>query len=165
MRLSFMAVLYQIPRSGARRVSRILCYPIIHLSNQPGILESPFGASPDGPPVDPLFDLAPRWACRARALRRAGGLLPRLFHHHPFRGCLFSVALSVARAFPAPLAHYRRNLRPVESGLSSALRRRSVRRAPLRDKFKDQSRYRIRPHIVQATSPELWSTSCATLGG
>ena len=27
------------------------------------------------------------------------------------------------------------------------------------------SRYRMRPHIVHATSPALWSTSCDTLGG
>ena len=27
------------------------------------------------------------------------------------------------------------------------------------------SRYRMRPHIVQATRPALWSTSCDTLGG
>ena len=96
---------------------------------------------PDGQPVGPLFDLAPRRVYLARptlAVRRWALTPP--FHHHPFRGCTFSAALSITGDCPRSSALNKRILRPVESGLSSALRQRPVTRASLQKKnFKDRA--------------------------
>ena len=47
---------------------------------------------------------------------------------------------------------------PLPCGSDRSLARRFRRNCQI-------SRYRMRPHIVQATRPALWSTSCDTLGG
>ena len=119
------------------------------------------GANPTGRRFDSLFDLAPRRVYLAGAIsRNPGGLLPRLFtlaalaRSRQFalrlasapsldiRG-LFSVALSVTHGFHAPSALDKRILRPVESGLSSALRQRPVARASLQEKISKNGRTAI----------------------
>ena len=126
-----------------------------------GILD---GANRAGRPFDPLFDLAPRRVCPARVVSAA-----------PVSSCL-ALSLSPLRATcslwhfpsrriarrPPPLTDGSSALRspdfPLPRGSDRSLARRFRRNCQI-------SRYRMRPHIVQATSPALWSTSCDTLGG
>ena len=130
-----------------------------------GILD---GANRAGRPFDPLFDLAPRRVCPARGVSaapvvsytalsplRSGFPLFAVYFlwHFPSRGIAprlpsLTGGSSALRSpdFPLPLSSDR------------SLARRFRRNCQI-------SRYRMRPHIVQATSPALWSTSCDTLGG
>ena len=80
----------------------------------------------------------------------------------PRGGGLFSVALSMCGDCRRTPGLDDRVLCPAESGLSSPLRARPVTRARHGNQ---RSRKSTRPHIVQATSPLLCCTICATLGG
>ncbi len=107
--------------------------PIIHLSNQPGILGALRLHRTGSPSIPYLILLRGGFALHASFQMRRWSLTPP-FHHNPLRGCLFSVALSITQDFPAPSALDKRILRPVESGLSSTFRPRPVTRASLQEK-------------------------------
>ena len=81
----------------------------------------------------------------------------------PRGGGLFSVALSICGDCRRTPGLDDRVLCPAESGLSSPSRARPVTRADHRRN--QRSRYRMRPHIVQATKSLLCCTSCSTNGG
>ena len=87
--------------------------PIIHLSDQPGVLWHHLqDANRTGSAFSSLFDLAPERVCLVtRRFSRAGGLLPRLFTvaeaFRPLR-CLF--------LWHFPLRRFARRPRPVEAG-------------------------------------------------
>ena len=129
---------------SARRISQILFTPcgapIIHLSDQPGI--SPASRrrpNRAGRPFNPLFDLAPRRVCPAHVVSDMPVVSYTAISPLPFKGGLFSVALSIARDRPTPPVLDGRVLCPAESGLSSSLRMRPVTRAEP-PKIKDHDR-------------------------
>ena len=148
-----------------------------------GILD---GANRAGRPFDPLFDLAPRRVCPARGVSAApvssyltfsplrsslgrsfrSGLRP--YSLAPALGISSSLRELFAVYFlwhfpsrtiavrPPPLTSGSSALRspdfPLPYGSDRSLARRFRRNCQI-------SRYRMRPHIVQATRPALWSTS------
>ena len=154
-----------------------------------GILD---GANRAGRPFDPLFDLAPRRVCPARGVSAAP--VSSYLTFSPLRSSLgrsfrsglrpyslapaLGIASSLRELFavyflwhfpsrtiavrPPPLTSGSSALRspdfPLPCGSDRSLARRFRRNCQI-------SRYRMRPHIVQATRPALWSTSCDTLGG
>ena len=153
---------------SARRISRILFTPcgapIIHLSDQPGI--SPASRrTPNqaGHPFNPLFDLAPRRVCLARVVSDAPVVSCTTLSPLPLTGGLFSVALSIARDRPAPPVLDRRVLRPVESGLSSSLRTRSVTRTEppkIKDRDRAYARSLCRPPAPSCAPPSVpWTAA------
>ncbi len=67
-----------------------------------------------------LFEFAPRGVCLASCVTAVSGvLLPHLFTLTLRGGRFVSVALSIARVYPALTHHYNASLCSVESGLSS----------------------------------------------
>ena len=135
-----------------------------------GLKPEPFGPQRrTGSPSTPyLILLRGGFACcgpPSRATPVGSCPTPFTYRRLSRTSCLISVALSVNRVCPGSRGHYSLALRPVESGLSSALRPRSVPPPHFRVKKLLQSRYRMRPHIVHATMSVLRSTICATWGG